>query len=64
MKEQRGKRHFHIRFQIEHVGVFERWAWYKSGASFVKSLALEFENKLQRKVFIQVLDFEEIPHPK
>ncbi|MBI2450233.1 MAG: hypothetical protein HYV47_01710 [Candidatus Nealsonbacteria bacterium] len=63
MDKKTGKHHFHIRFEIEKVGIFERWAWYKNRDSFVKSLAIEFEKRLRRKIFIKVLTFEEIPHP-
>lgn len=62
MEKKTGKKHFHIKFEVERVGLFERWAWYASWASFVKSLAIEFEGVCRRRVFIKVLFFEEIPH--
>ena len=63
METERKKRHFHIKFEVEHVGIFERWAWYVNRDSFVKSLAIEFEKKYPHlRIFINVLDFEEIKH--
>ena len=62
MEIKEGKRHFHIIFEVEGPGPYERWAWYKSRASFIKSLAIEFEKQYRRKVFIKVLYFEEIKH--
>lgn len=56
------KKRFHIMFEVERTGPYERWAWYKSRNSFVKSLAREFEKIYRRKVFIKVLYFEEIKH--
>jgi len=55
------KKHFYIRFHIEGIGTFKRYAWYVSQASFVKSLALEFEKKYPRlRIFIEVLEIKEI----
>lgn len=67
MTAKEKKRHFHIQFEVKGIGVFERWAWYKSRDSFVKALAIEFEKNYpfhRRNIFIKVLNFEEIKHPE
>ena len=58
------KKHFHIKFEVERTGPYERWAWYGNRASFLKSLAMEFEKIYHRKIFIKILFFEEIKHKK
>lgn len=62
-KRKTEKRHFRMKFKIDGIGVFEWWRWYKNEASFIKAVARQFERKCPcRRIFVQVLEIEEIKH--
>lgn len=50
-----------MKFQIDGIGIFERWRWYPNEASFIKAVAREFEIKYPwRRIFVEVLKIKEI----